>query len=162
MAYHCYLLLDGIEGDCEHPDHEKWIKVLSFSHGISQLSQTIDLDSGGTAGRSVHNALTVRKLLDKTSPKLNIMCSNGTVIDELTLDFCQDKTTQPLFMQYKMTNVSISSVCIKGTSLEVNDPVEEVGFKYLTISWTYNRVLSDGTQEGAIVSELDLGLHTSS
>ena len=158
MAYHCYLLLDGIEGDCEHPDHEQWIKVLSFSHGISQLSQTIDLDSGGTAGRSVHNALTVRKLLDKTSPKLNIMCSNGTVIDELTLDFCQDKTTQPLFMQYQMTKVAVSSVCIKGTSLE-DDPIEEVSFKYQTISWEYNRVKPDGSQEGAVPGSWDLGQH---
>ncbi len=158
MAYHCYLLLKGIDGDCEHPDHEKWIKVLSFSHDISQLSSAITLDSGGTSGRSQHNALIVRKLLDKTSPKLNQFCSDGTVIDELTLDFCQDKGKQPLFMQYKMTKVTVSSVCIKGTSVE-DDPIEEVGFKYLTISWSYNRVLSNGSQEGAVPASWDLGQH---
>ena len=159
MAYHCYLLLDGIEGDCEHPDHEQWIKVLSYSHDISQLSPAINIDSGGTAGRSQHNALIVRKLLDKTSPKLNQFCSDGSVIDNMTLDLCQDKKTQPLFMQYKMTHVSVSSVCLKGTSLDVNDPLEEVSFKYQTISWEYNRVLSSGDQEGAVPGSWDLGQH---
>ncbi len=158
MAYHCYLLLKGIDGDCEHDDHKKWIKVLSYSHDISQSFSAITIDSGGTAGRSQHHALIVRKLLDKTSPKLNQFCSNGKVIDELTLDFCQDKETQPLFMQYKMTKVAVSSICIKGTSLE-DDPIEEVSFKYVTISWEYNRILDDGSPEGAVPGSWDLGKH---
>ena len=38
MAFDCFLKIDVIPGECTDDKHKEWIEILSYSHGVSQLS----------------------------------------------------------------------------------------------------------------------------
>ncbi len=36
MAYAMYMKVEGVDGDSTDAAHDKWIEVVSYSHGLSQ------------------------------------------------------------------------------------------------------------------------------
>lgn len=55
-AFDCYLKIIGpdIEGECKDADHEKWIELLSYKHGVSQPAS----GSRSSVGQSLQAAST--------------------------------------------------------------------------------------------------------
>ena len=137
-AFDMFLKIDGVPGESTDSAHDEWIEVLSFSHGVSQPASG-SLSSGGarTAERCDHQDFSVVKTLDKASPKLALFCSNGKHITEVILVLCRAEGDKSQYMEYKMTDVIISSVGYSGSIGTEERPVEEVTFNYTKIEWTY-------------------------
>lgn len=139
MAFDAFLKIDGIDGESDDDKHQKWIEILSFSHGLSQPS-TGSRSSGGaaTAERVNHQDFSVVKSLDKTSPKLALSCCKGTHIKEVKLELCRATDDKSKYMEYKMSDVIVTSVRPGGSAQGGETlPLEEVSFNYGKIEWTY-------------------------
>ena len=137
-----FLKIEGIPGESTEDIHKEWIEVLSYSWGVSQPASGA-LSSGGarTAERCDHEDFTVVKTLDKASPKLALYCCNGAHIAEVTLELCRAEEDKQKIMEYKMSDVIVSSVSPGGSAQGGESlPLEEVSFSYGKIEWTYTEL----------------------
>ena len=135
-AYDMFLKIDGVPGESTDSKHKEWIEVLSFSQGVSQPSSR-SLSPGGamSAEPAAHQYFSIMKVLDKASPKLMQYCSNGKHIKDVVLELCRAEGDGQRFMEYKMTDVIISSVRPSGSAGDAV-PTEEVSFNYAKIELT--------------------------
>jgi len=139
MAFDAFLKIDGIPGESTDDKHKDWIEVLSYSHGISQPSGGSRSTGGAaTSGRADHQDFSIVKVLDKASPKLDLSCCNGKHIKTVTLELCRATEDKQKYMEYKISDVIVSSVRPGGSAQGGETlPLEEVSFNYGKIEWTY-------------------------
>jgi len=137
-AFDMFLKIEGVPGESTDDAHEDWIEVLSFSHGVSQPSSgSLSSGTSRSAERCDHQDFSVIKTLDKASPKLALLCSKGQHIPEVILVLCRSGGDKSKYMEYKMTDVIVSSVGYGGSAGTEERPVEEVTLNYTKIEWTY-------------------------
>jgi len=93
MAFDTFIKIDGIDGESTDDKHQGWIEVIRFGTGVKQTVSIIASSAGGaTAERAEFHDFMIRKLLDKSSPKLALACAAGTHIDEIVLELCRAGT----------------------------------------------------------------------
>lgn len=159
MAFDTFLKISTIPGESTDGKHAQWIELLSFSHGLSQLASG-SVSSGGarSSQRCDHSDFSVVKSLDKASPKLNLACCNGEHIPEVTIELCRATGDKQKYMEYKLTDVLISSVRPGGSSQGGEAlPLEEVSFNYGKIQWTYTETdHKTGKAKGDVVTHWNL------
>lgn len=151
-----YLKLGDIKGEVTDEGYEDMVRVLSYNHGVSQQARTDGSAGGGrTVGSCDHSDFSVTKVLDRASPILAEKCSEGAVIPEATFVLVQAGGDNKLpYMEYKLTDVLISSTSVSGGGEEY--PVEVVTLNYRKIVWTYTPQLADGTPGGKTTGTWDL------
>jgi type VI secretion system secreted protein Hcp len=134
--YDAFLKIDGINGESEDKKHSGWIDILSFSHGVSQISAGAAGAGGSrTAGRCDLSDFSVVKQIDKATPKIFLACAKGDHISEVLIELCRDKQK---YMEFKMADVLISAIRPGGASKgEDALPLEEVSFNPARIDYTY-------------------------
>ena len=136
MAGDCFLKIDGIPGESTDEKHKEWIEVLSFSHGVSQMTSGGRSTGGAATGeRCDHQDLSIVKSLDKASPTLDLRCCEGKHIEKVTLELCRAAGKKEKYMEYKMEKVLITSVSIGGGGGGL--PTESVTFNYGKLTWNY-------------------------
>ncbi len=142
MAFDVYMQAEGIPGEATDDKHRDWIKLLAFSHNVTQ-PQREGRDQGGVrvGGRVDHGDFVVTKLLDKASPKFNLQCCNATSIPKVTLELCQQGGDKQVYMKYVLENVLVSSVQPGGASQGGDSsPTETLSLNYNKITWTYTQL----------------------
>jgi type VI secretion system secreted protein Hcp len=157
-AFDAFLKIDGVPGESTDDKHKEWIEIESFQHGVSQPAGGTASGGARSAQRSEHDDLTVVKTLDKASPKLLLFCCNGSHIKSVTLVLCRTDGDKEQFMQYKLSDVLVSSIKPSGMA-EGSDsrPSEEVSFNYGKIEWSYTLFDKDtGKPSGTVDANWDL------
>ena len=99
MASVYFLQLDGIEGQASDTKHEKWLELISFSHGALQ---NINIQaSSDVQGRGQYVPFTFTHAVDKSSPKLQLSCMKGEVIKTAKFEYCRvlGGTQTPVYEQ---------------------------------------------------------------
>ncbi len=159
MAFDCFLKIETIPGECTDDKHADWIELLSFSHGVSQLSSgSVSSGGGRSAERCDHADFSCVKTLDKASPKLNLACCNGEHIGSIEVELCRATGDKQKYMHYKMSDVIVSSVRPGGSASGGDSlPLEEVAFAYGKIEWTYTETdHKTGKPKGDVATHWDL------
>ncbi len=159
MAFDAFVKIQDITGESTDDQHAEWIEILSYSHGVFQPGSG-SVSSGGSrsAERCEHQEFSIVKTLDKATPKLNLYCCNGTHIPEVLVDLCRAGGDKQRYMQYKLSDVIITSVRPGGSS-KGNEtlPLEEVSLNYGKIEWTYTEMdHKAGTPKGDVAAYWDL------
>ncbi len=158
-----FIKIQDIPGESTDDKHADWIEILSFSHGVSQPGSG-SVSSGGsrTAERCEHQDFSIVKTLDKATPKLNLYCCNGTHIPEIVVELCRAGGDKQKYMEYKMTDVIISSVRPGGSAKGGDNlPLEEVTFTYGKIDWTYTETdHKTGAPKGDVSTHWNLHTNT--
>jgi type VI secretion system secreted protein Hcp len=137
MAEHLYLKLDGIDGSSARKGHEKWIEILSYSHGISY-----SVGSGKDfAGAIDHNPLSIMKMVDASSYAIIEKLNRRAQIKTINLEIWRDKgegegKVDSAAVKIKLTNCRVSSYQMSGSD-DGQLPVESVTFAYQAIEWTF-------------------------
>ena len=137
MAEHLYLKLDGIDGSSARKGHEKWIEILSYSHGISY-----SVGSGKDfAGAVDHGPLTIMKMTDASSYAIIEKLNRRAQIKTINLEIWRDKgegegKVDSAAVKIKLTNCRVSSYQMSGSD-DGQLPVESVTFAYQAIEWTF-------------------------
>ena len=136
--YKIFLQVEGLPGESTDAEHEDWIDVSSYSHGVALPAGSISSGSTRTTTRAELEDFVVVKSLDKSSPKLALYCCQGQHIPSVRVELCRASGDRQKFMEYLMEDVIVTSVQTSGDALSGEAvPVEEVSFRYGKITWTY-------------------------
>jgi len=159
MAFDSFLKISTVPGESTDDKHKDWIEILSFSWGVSQTS-TGSSSSGGarSAERCNHQDFSINKTLDKASPKLFLSCCKGEHIPAVSLELCRATGDKTKYMEYKLTDVIISSVKPGGSAKSGEAlPLEEVSFNYSKIELIYTETdHKTGKPKGDVKANWDL------
>jgi type VI secretion system secreted protein Hcp len=159
MAFDAFLKLDGVPGESTDSKHKDWIEILSYSHGVSQMGSGSQSSGGArSAERCNVQDFSIVKTLDKASPKLNLFCCNGTHIKEVVITLNRATGDKQKYMEYKLSDVIISSVRPGGSSKGGEAlPLEEVSFNFGKIEWVYTETdHQTGKPKGDVKTNWDL------
>jgi type VI secretion system secreted protein Hcp len=137
--FDAFLKIDGIDGESTDDKHKSWIEVMSFSWGAHQPASGSSSSGGARSAERVDLAdFSVVKTLDKASPKLFLHCCNGKHIPSAVIELCRATEDKQKYMEYKMSDVIISSVRPGGAAGGSERlPLEEVSINYGKIEVIY-------------------------
>jgi type VI secretion system Hcp family effector len=162
MASVYFLQLEGIEGQAADKAHDKWLELISFSHGCTQ-NLSIQR-SGDVAGRGQFFPLTFVHAVDKASPKLQLYCMNGSKIGKVVLQYCRviGGAQTPVY-ELTLENVRVARTLIKTIATDSDEaadpftqqPVEEVDLVAGKFTWKVTPITTEGAKEGAIEAAYD-------
>jgi type VI secretion system secreted protein Hcp len=139
VTYQGFLNISGIPGESTDPSHQGWIEVLSFQWGVGR---------GISAARSSHQDFTVMKAVDKASPKLAEACCTGQQIPSVELVLCPEGYPGHTFMNYKFTNVIVTSYGYRPAPTGDAVPTEAISLNYGKIEWTYTTPTGESVYAG--------------
>ncbi len=144
-----------IKGSVDVAGREGSIEVLEFHH---EVRIPTDADTGRLTGTRKHEALTIVKAFDSSSPYLyKAVCEGQTYKEVKILWYRIDDTgTEKEYFQHLLQSVKVSSVKplmhnVKNPAYERMEHMEEVSLRYQKITWTYldgNLEASDSWKEG--------------
>lgn len=151
MAFDAFLKIDGIQGESTDDKHKDWMEITSCNWTVDQpTSASASTAGGGSAERANFHDFTITKELDKASPKLNLACADGTHIKEVILELCRSGSDKLKYMEYKLSDVIVSSVAVSGSK---GIPTETVTLNYGKIEWIYTQQKrADGGGAGNIAA----------
>jgi type VI secretion system secreted protein Hcp len=159
MASTYFLQLEGIEGLSSDKAHEKWIEVISFSHGSHQ---NVSIERGGdVAGRGQFFPFSFTHAVDKTTPKLQQYCVTGQKINKAEFQYSRviAGASTPVY-NVTLENVRIASALVKTLDTKADDvlsqqPVEVVELVAGKITWKVIPVKADGSKDGVVEASFD-------
>jgi type VI secretion system secreted protein Hcp len=144
MSNAMFLKVEGVDGESTDADHDKWIQVLSYSHGVSQSATGISGTGGQTGGVADFQDLSIVKVLDTSTPDLNIKCAKGEHIPKIELEICLATGDKHTFMKYTIEDCVVTSVSPGGDSEGEVRPLETVTFAYDKLKWEYTPIDNTG------------------
>lgn len=145
MAVDMFLKIEGLDGESTDEAHDKWIEVLSFSHGVSQPVSGASATGGRTGGRADFMDMGVVKTIDNASPDLNIKCAKGEHIPKVELELCLASGEKHTFMKYTLEDCVITSVAPGGSAGGESKPLENLTIAYGKIKWEYTPIDHTGS-----------------
>jgi type VI secretion system secreted protein Hcp len=140
MAFDSFLKLGSvIPGESTDDKHKDWIEVLSYHWGVSQPASGSSSSGGARAAERANiSDMSFVHTLDKASPKLFGHCCDGKHIPEATLELCRATGDKQKYMEYKMTDVIVSSVRPGGAAQGGEPlPLEEFSINFGKIELIY-------------------------
>ena len=159
MAYDAFIKIDGVPGESTDDKHKDWIEILSYHWGVSQGSAGARSTGGAAStGRTDHSDFSIVHVLDKASPKLFLSCCKGEHIKNIVVECCRATGDKQKYMEYKLSDVLVSSVRPGGASQGGESlPLEEVSFNYGKIELKYTVTNhKTGKPEGDVPASWDL------
>ena len=149
-----FLKLTDIKGESKDDKHKEEIDVLAWSWGMSQ-SGSMHIGGGGGAGKVNVQDLSLTKFLDKASPKLMQVCSQGKHIKEATL-VVRKAGDKPLeYVKIKMTDVLVTSVSTGGSGGE-DRLTENISLNFAQVNVEYVPQKQDGSGDSPIPMGYDM------
>lgn|SRR5689334_8021353 len=153
-----------VNGESSLKGFEKFIEIMSYSHGVSNPVQSTTSNTGRTTGRPNLQEMTVSKTLDATTPLLNYYCTLAKNLGTTRVHLVrQDATADGKdanaidYMVYEMTDTIISSVSVGGGG---GIPMETLSLNFSKITWTYKRQKPETGVPGQVVQFWDQATNT--
>jgi type VI secretion system secreted protein Hcp len=149
-----FLKLDNIEGESTAVGHAKEIVLLSYTQSFSRAG-----GSGGggvTTGKADCGAITVTKLLDRSSPALIGAVLSGNVIPNGVITF-RKEGNQP-FEYYKVTLTDVLIQSISQTDASPTDPttiLEQISMSVGKFKFEYVTQGPTGGAQGGVTFSWD-------
>jgi type VI secretion system secreted protein Hcp len=145
MGFDAFLKIEGIEGESTDDAHKNWIEVLSFSWGVTQVASAAASTAGSLSSqRANFSDFSIVKALDKGTPKLMVACASGEHLRSVTMEICRAGGDKQKYMEYKMTDVIVTSVRPGGSGHGETLPLEEISFNYGKIELNYIKTKVEG------------------
>lgn len=158
MSFDAFIKLDGIDGESTDDKHQKWIEIQGYSFGASQAQSGTSSSSGNLASARVSiQDFSFTKFLDLASPKLFEACCTGATIKSAVVNLNRAGGDKVKYMEYKLTDVVVSSVGKGGDKGGDQDvPLESVSLAFGKIELIYTKVGIDGKAAGNASAGWDL------
>ncbi|MDR0587437.1 MAG: type VI secretion system tube protein Hcp [Burkholderiales bacterium] len=146
-----YLLLSDpkVLGESQDGKHINWIEIENFDHAIHQgVSATASTAGGHPIGRATHDAITIEKAIDMSSPVLKQYCSGGQTFKTSKFEFfrADGEGQRVKLYEINLRNVVITDIIYStgGDGLIR----ERISMVYSAIEWKYTKQKIAGNQEG--------------
>lgn len=143
--------IEGIDGESLDDKHKKWIGVTNVSHGLQQTISEASTTGGRTGGGAFFQDVTFSKVVDTSTPDLNLYCASGKHIPKVEIEFCLETDEKHVFLKYTLEDVIISSVSINASAGPGSAaPTESVSLNTGTIQWEYTAIDEQGSPAAKI------------
>ncbi len=150
MAGSDYLLkIDTIDGESTQKGHEKWIELQSWSWGESN-SGSSGVGSGAGSGKVSMQDFHFVMEYGISSPKLFGACATGQHIPTGCLHIRKAGGEQQVFVEWKFTDLLISSYHTGGSGGGSPLPTDQVSFNFTKLEMEYKPQKKDGTLDAGI------------
>ena len=135
-----------IPGESLAQGHAGQADVLSWSMGLTNSSTTHPTNGAGGAGRVNFQDLRLTKWVDKSSPKLMLLCASGGHISQVILTVVKPRRdAAPYnFITITLTDVLVSSIST-GTSAGAGQQTENLTLDFGKVKYEYTPLKADGT-----------------
>lgn len=133
-----FIKLGDIKGEATDDGHKDWVIIQSMSSPIYRSVPAGAKDHQRTKGETTLGDIVVVRELDKSTPKLQEACANGTFFPEVEIHFCSTVgNKQEPYLKYLLKDVIVSSFSFHGNSAGDPLPSEEITLGYTEVEWTY-------------------------
>jgi type VI secretion system secreted protein Hcp len=150
MAGSDYLLkIKTIDGESTQKGHEKWMELQSWSWGETNAGSS---GLGGGAGSGKVSMQDFHFVIEYgiSSPKLFGACATGEHIADATLHIRKAGGEQQVFVEWKFTDILISSYQTGGSAGGSPLPTDQVSFNFTKLEMEYKPQKKDGTLDAGI------------
>lgn len=155
MAVDMFLKLKDVKGEAQDKTHKDEIDVLAWSWGMSQ-SGTMHMGPGGGSGKVSVQDLSVTKYVDKSSPTLMRLCSQGDNFGEAILTVRKAGGKDPVeYIVITMTDCIVTSISTGGSGGE-DRLTENVSINFGAVKTEYQPQKPDGSGDAKISWEYDI------
>ncbi|MEZ4649553.1 MAG: type VI secretion system tube protein Hcp [Candidatus Eisenbacteria bacterium] len=150
MSVDMFIKIGDIVGEAKDSKHGGEIDVLAWSWGMSQ-SGTMHVGGGGGSGKVNMQDLSVTKYIDKSSPVLMQMCSDGSQMPLAKLTIRKAGGKNPLeYLIISMKDVIITA-CSTGGSSGEDRLTENVTLNFAKVKFEYTAQKQDGSADGGAI-----------
>lgn len=158
MAFDAFMQLEGIKGESTDDKHKEWLEIQDYGFGASQDRSGSASSAGNLSSARVSiQDFTFSHNLDLASPKLFEYCCTGQVIPKVTVTLNRSGGEKTKYMEYKLTDVLVSSISRGGSSQSGEDvPTECVTLAFGKLEMTYTKIGVDGKVAGNASAGWDL------
>jgi type VI secretion system secreted protein Hcp len=150
-----FMKIGDIKGEATDQDHQDWIAILQISNTISRTIPQGSKDQQRAKGETVLAPVSIRRDVDKSSPKLAEACASGKFFPEAEFHLCSTVNgKEEPYLKFKLKDVIVSNYGFAGNSTGDPIPSEDVLLDYTEIEWTY--VVLDpksGSKKGNVVGK---------
>jgi type VI secretion system secreted protein Hcp len=146
---------NDVRGESLLPGYEGKIELLSLSHAVAmQMSGDVS-GPERTAGKPIHQDLTITQYLDATSPMLNQACCEGKVFPKIhvIVGRIENRKVSEM-MRYTIKGVLISAITVSAGGEE--RPLESLTLNYNHITWKFTSENSDPSLQRVVEGRWDL------
>jgi len=156
MASADYLLkIDTIDGESNQKGHEKWMELKSWSWGESNSGSSVTGSGAGSGKVSMQDFHFVISY-GVSSPKLFLACAAGQHIPSAVLHVRKAGGDQQTFVEWKFSDILISSYQTGGHEGSDTLPLDQVSFNFTKIEMEYKPQKPDGTLGAGIKAGYDI------
>lgn len=148
MADDLFFKCTDLPGESVDKTHAGAIDILAWSWGMSQ-SSTTHAGPGAGAGKVNVQDISITKYVDKSSPKLQLLCCNGKHVGKALLIVRKAGESPIEYIKITMTDIIISSVSIGGSGGE-DRITENVSLNFATVKFEYTPQKGDGSDDTAV------------
>jgi len=154
MAVDMFLEVEKLAGESQDKTHKDQIQIIGWSWAVAQTG-TSATGGGASAGKTEHNDLEVRKVVDRASPVLFEWCSAGQHIGFVNLTVRKAGGEALEYLIIRLEDVLITSFDIGGEPKD--DQVQEtIRLNYARASITYTPQEASGAGGGKITGGWNL------
>lgn len=151
-----FLKLEGVEGESQDSKHKNEIEIDSFSWGATNMG-TASHGGGMGAGRVQMQDFNFTMRVNKSSPKLMLMCANGSHIKSAVLTCRKAGKEQQEYLKVTFGDLLVSSYQTNGTGAAAGViPMDQIALNFAKVEFEYKEQKPDGTLGGAIKSHYDM------
>lgn len=144
---------DGVDGESNDADHDKWIDVLSLHWGAHRPGGRATGQSRRRGGAVVED-MVIAIEYEKASPKILEKCLRGEVLPKLEIELTSTYGgARSTYLRYELKNVMVSSYQIDAAGDESVPPFVEIANSFEEIKVTYTEYDDDGTTKGNVETE---------
>jgi type VI secretion system secreted protein Hcp len=144
-----FLKLDGIKGESKDHKHKDEIHIESFSWGLSQTG-AFGTGGGGGAGKVNVHDISITKFVDKSTPELMLLCSNGKHIKEGLITVRKAGENPLEYLKIKLVDIIVSGVQHAGHGSDLL--TESLTLNMAKYHFDYQEQGSDGKAQGGPVT----------
>ena len=147
-----FLKITGVQGESRDAVHENEIEVESWSWGVATPTTT----GPGAAGKATFRELSVRKRVDRSSPRLAQGCVQGEHFQEAVLASrrAEGPTFSTDFLVIKLFDVMIQRY--EEVADSQSGPMDSLDFNFTRIEYRYTLQKADGTLDAPAIWSWDL------
>ncbi len=159
MAYDGFLKIGDLVGESSDLAHRGWIEILSFEHETKQpTGPMVSIIGGRTGARVAMGDFKVTKIIDRSTPDIQVYCCDGSHIEEVKVVLRESGGTPVEFMKWTFGHAIISCVRQVGRGNEETyaRPIEEISFNFSSVRWQYTPQSGGGSAEAMVEGGWDL------
>ena len=148
MATNVFAKYDGVDGESQDANHDKWIDVLSVDWGSHK-------PGGGATGQSRRRGNVVTEDMrltvefEKSTPKLQEKMNMGEVIPKLEISQTANYGgARQEYLLFELKNVQITSIDVNASGNDESPPTVTIGNNFEEYKIKYTEFDSEGNKKG--------------